>query len=114
MKVILIHGLVQEPSSWEAVKEKLSVKDTSEINLVVVQDKGPIGYKDLYDEVKRIWGNSGDKFSLVGISLGGTLALNYAVDFPEAVDSLTLINTQFKMPKVLLSLQNIFFKFIPR
>lgn len=114
MKVILIHGLGQEPSSWEAVKEKLSVKDTSEINLVVVQDKGPIGYKDLYDEVKRICGNSGDKFSLVGISLGGTLALNYAVDFPEAVDSLTLINTQFKMPKVLLSLQNIFFKFIPK
>ncbi|MGO4928740.1 alpha/beta fold hydrolase [Fundicoccus sp. Sow4_F4] len=51
---------------------------------------------------------------MFGISLGGTLALNYAVDFPEAVDSLTLINTQFKMPKVLLSLQNIFFKFIPR
>lgn len=45
MKVILIHGLGQEPSSWEAVKEKLSVKDTSEINLVLYKIKVRLAIK---------------------------------------------------------------------
>lgn len=58
-----------------------------------------------------------DKFSeplnLCGLSLGAVLALNYAIDFPKKVKSLILIAPQYNMPKFLLKVQNVLFKFMP-
>ena len=48
------------------------------------------------------------------MSLGGILALNYAIDSPEKVESLVLLGTQYNMPKLLMSLQNIIFRFLPK
>ena len=41
------------------------------------------------------------------------LALNYAIDFPQKVSSLILIAPQYNMPKFLLKVQNVLFKFMP-
>ncbi len=50
---------------------------------------------------------------LCGISLGAVLALNYAINHTEKVKSLILIAPQYKMPKLLLKLQNIIFRIMP-
>ncbi len=50
-------------------------------------------------------------FNLCGISLGGILALNYVLDFPDKVKSLVLIGISHKVPKVMFSIQNIIFRF---
>mgnify|MGYP004553419333 CR=1 FL=1 len=47
------------------------------------------------------------------LSLGAVLALNYAIDFPDKVSSLILIAPQYNMPKFLLKVQNMLFKFMP-
>lgn len=39
--------------------------------------------------------------------------IKLCIDNPSKVKSLVLIGTQYKMPKVLLKLQNIIFRFIP-
>ena len=51
--------------------------------------------------------------NLCGLSLGGILALNYAIDHPEKVKSLVLIGTQYVMPKKLLAVQNAIFRLMP-
>jgi pimeloyl-ACP methyl ester carboxylesterase len=52
--------------------------------------------------------------NLCGLSLGGMLALHFAIDNPEKVKTLTLIGTQYKMPKTLLKFQNIVFSIMPK
>lgn len=41
------------------------------------------------------------------------MALNYAIDYPQKVKSLILIAPQYNMPKFLLKVQNVLFKFMP-
>lgn len=48
------------------------------------------------------------------LSLGGVLALNYAIERPDKVKSLVLIATPYKMPQMLLKLQNICFRVMPK
>lgn len=51
---------------------------------------------------------------MCGLSLGAVLALNYAIVFPQRVKSLILIAPQYNMPKFLLKVQNVLFKFMPK
>lgn len=51
---------------------------------------------------------------LCGISLGGIIGLNYALDFPEKVKTLVLIGTPHKVPKVAFAIQNMLFKLLPK
>ena len=50
---------------------------------------------------------------LCGLSLGGVLDLNYALDFPQKVKTLVLIGTPYKVPKAAFAFQNIIFRFLP-
>lgn len=54
-----------------------------------------------------------EPLNFCGLSLGAVLALNYAIDFPQKVSSLILIAPQYNMPKFLLKVQNVLFKFMP-
>ena len=51
---------------------------------------------------------------MCGLSLGGVLALNYAIEYPNKVEKLVLIGTPHKVPKVMFSIQNVIFKFLPK
>ena len=42
------------------------------------------------------------------------MALNYAIDYPNKVEKLVLIGTPYRVPKVMFSIQNIIFKFLPK
>lgn len=111
MKKLFIHGLGQNSSSWNEVVKNL--EDNNDIMQIELQSptKDKITYDYLYVKFK----NQIDEevIDLVGLSLGGVLALNYAIDYPEKVNSLVIINGQYKMPKLLLKLQSFIFKFIP-
>jgi len=71
-------------------------------------------YADLYMALSKFCDSFDEKIDLCGLSLGGILALNYAIDRPEKVHSLVLIAAQYKMPKGLLYFQNILFRFMPK
>ena len=45
--------------------------------------------------------------------LGGILAMQYAIEHPEKMNSLVLIGTQYEMPKYLLKMQNLIFRIMP-
>ncbi|MGN0475506.1 MAG: alpha/beta fold hydrolase [Acutalibacteraceae bacterium] len=113
MKQIFIHGLGQAPSSWEKTVSHLENKEYLIPDLSLFLKDGEEEYENLYCGFSAYCDDISEPVSLCGLSLGAVIALNYAVDNPERVKSLILIAGQYRMPKMLLRLQNIIFRFMP-
>lgn len=109
---ILVHGLGQNASSWDKVRENLKFECVCP-NLSNLIAGEVINYSNLYKEFIKYCGEFSEPLNLCGLSLGGILALNYAIDFPDRVNSLVFIGTPYKSPKALLKLQNMIFRFMP-
>lgn len=115
MKQIYLHGLGQNPDSWSKVIEQLEAAEHSMCpdlsELVQGQD---MTYQNLYAAFSAMCDEIEEDICLCGLSLGGVLALNYAIEHPEKIKGLVLIATQYKMPKKLLRVQNAIFRFMPK
>lgn len=115
MKQIYLHGLGQSPKSWERTVAQLKSAEYSVCpDLARMVRGGQATYKNLYAAFKEECDKIREPFDICGLSLGGVLALNYAVEYPERVRSLVLIGTQYKMPERLLKFQNMLFRLMPR
>lgn len=73
-----------------------------------------VNYVSLYQAFSNYCNQIEGSIDLCGLSLGGVMALNFAIDHPEKVNSLALIAVQYKMPKKLLQFQNLLFRFMPK
>ncbi|NLZ67368.1 MAG: alpha/beta hydrolase [Clostridiaceae bacterium] len=116
MKKVFIHGLGQTPSSWDKVISQLNLNEDAicpEIAKLMKLKENRATYSSLYSAFSNRINEEKGYLSLCGLSLGGVLALNYAIDYPEKVKSLVLIAAQYKMPKKLLKFQNAIFRFMP-
>lgn len=114
MRHIYVHGLGQTAASWDEV---ISYLNDAEENICpdlteMIRDK-EVSYTNLYSAFSDVCNETGESIKLCGLSLGGVLALNYAIDHPERVNSLVLIATQYKMPQRMLRFQNMIFRFMP-
>lgn len=115
MKKILIHGSGHKATSWNEVISYM--EDDKEIlcpNLSTILEGKEASYSNLYSAFIEYCNHFDEKINLCGLSLGGILALNYAIDFPDKVKTLVLIGTPYKVPKVMFSIQNIIFKLLPK
>ena len=114
MVQIYIHGLGQTSDSWEKTFSLFEgKKDIIYPNLADLVKFQEVNYENLYSAFSDLCDKSGELVDLCGLSLGGILALNYAIDYPDKVHSLILIATQYKMPKRLLQFQNMIFNLMP-
>ena len=114
MKYILLHGMGQNASSWDKTISYLP--DTAETvcpELSNFFSEGNCNYNKMYSSFCRYCNSFSEPLNFCGLSLGAVLALNYAIDFPDKVSSLILIAPQYNMPKFLLKVQNMLFKFMP-
>ncbi|EGS30372.1 hydrolase, alpha/beta domain protein [Peptoniphilus sp. oral taxon 375 str. F0436] len=116
MRDILIHGLGQDHTSWDKVKEGLKETKPDMIcpNLFDFLQKDAYDYKTLYENFASQVNQGKDRVNLCGLSLGGLLALDYAKQYPERVASLILIGVPYKIPKVLFRLQLLAFRLMPK
>lgn len=114
MKYIFLHGMGQNASSWDKTISYLSDKaETIPLELSEFFGEGDCTYSKLYVSFCEYCNRIAEPLNLCGLSLGAVLALNYAIDFPQKVSSLVLIAPQYDMPKFLLKVQNVLFKFMP-
>ena len=114
MEYIFIHGLGQDSSSWnDTISSIIKPINAKKPNLFALLNNEESNYTNLYRVFSDYCETFSEPLNLCGLSLGGILALNYAIDNPEKIQSLVLIGTQYKMPKMLLKLQNIIFKIMP-
>lgn len=116
MKNILIHGLGQSNREWDIVKNGLEAKEIFSIapNLFELAKGRELNYTEVYQGFGKLCNSYQDGLNLCGVSLGGLLALNYAIQYPEKVNSLVLIGTPYEIPKRLLKFQNFVFHLMPK
>lgn len=115
MKKILIHGSGHKADSWNKVIAYMNnAKDIICPNLATILNGKEASYTNLYSSFAEYCNKTDRKIDLCGLSLGGILALNYAIDYPDKVEKLILIGTPHKVPKVMFSIQNVVFKFLPK
>ena len=114
MKCILLHGLGQTPSDWNDTVKNLD--ENFEVFCPALFDRlhgTEFCYTNLYQSFEKYCDQFCEPLVLGGLSLGGILALQYAINHSDKVKSLILIGTQASMPKKLLKFQNIIFRFLP-
>lgn len=115
MHPIFLHGLGQTPACWRTIIEQSGFAECSTcLDFIEICKGKQTTYQNLYEGFSKICSEIDESVDLCGLSLGGVLALNYVIEHPEKVNSLVLIATQYKMPKGLLKLQNILFRFMPK
>lgn len=115
MRQIYLHGLGQTSASWEKVIAQGKGAENSVCpDLTELCQGKQATYHNLYEGFSHVCSKVDEPVDLCGLSLGGVLALQYTIEHPERVNSLVLIGTQYKMPKGLLRIQNVLFRFMPR
>lgn len=112
MSVILLHGLGQGPSSWDAVCAALDTEVLCPA-LLTPSPGEALTYSGLYRSFARYCDGLEGPLHLCGLSLGGITALQYALEHPDRVGSLVLIGVPYVMPRGLLKVQNLLFRFLP-
>lgn len=115
MVQVYIHGLGQTPDSWNEVVSRLDADESSICPDLAELVRGKeVTYQNLYTSFSAVCDESSETLMLCGLSLGGVLALHYAIDHPGKVERLILVATQYKMPKKQLKVQNVIFRFMPK
>ena len=111
---IFVHGLGQIPASWDNTIENIKQLDNICCPDLCEMLKGKdVTYSALYSSFAEYCNKFDEPINFCGLSLGGVLVLNYAIENPMKVNSLALIATQYKMPKGLLKFQNFIFGLMP-
>ena len=113
MKNILIHGLGQSSKDWNTVKNELEIKTAAPDLFKLIKGR-ELSYSEVYQAFCQLCESYQDRLNLCGLSLGGLLALNYAIQHPANVNSLVLIGTPYEIPEKLLKFQNLIFKLMPK
>lgn len=113
---ILIHGLGQNNISWDVVEKELKNNNVrvESPNLYFMLKDSKKDYDTLCKQFSNYCDSFNEKLNLCGLSLGGILAVDYAKEHPDKVNSLILIGTPYKIPKFLFKVQGLIFKFMPK
>ena len=112
---IFVHGSGHKATSWEkTISYMTNIEDIVCPNLSSILEGKEASYENLYSSFVKYCNEFDGQIHLCGLSLGGILALNFALDFPQKVKTLVLIGTPYKVPKVAFSFQNIIFRFLPK
>ena len=112
---IFVHGSGHKAASWE--KTISYITDSEGIvcpNLSSILEGKEASYENLYSSFVKYCSEMDGQIHLCGLSLGGILALNFALDFPQKVKTLVLIGTPYKVPKAAFGFQNVIFRFLPK
>lgn len=115
MTKVFIHGSGHKGSSWNEVVKSMKNKDSILCpDLSTILNGKEARYSYLYSSFVEYCHEIEGQIDLCGLSLGGILALNYAIDYPNKVKSLVLIGTPHKVPKLMFSIQNVIFRLLPK
>ena len=113
-KIILLHGSGHGPESWENTAALLpSDWETLRPGLSGILGGREASFENLRGAFANYCAGLEGPLHLCGLSLGGILALDYALAHPERVKSLVLIGTPHRVPKAAFAIQNLVFRLLP-
>lgn len=103
--LVLLNGLFGSLANWRSVAEHFSGSYRMIIPEIPIHKhpKMTVGVQDLIDYIKGLVDHLGIKdFVLFGNSLGGQLALSYAIQYPESTKGLVLAGSSGLVEKNIL------------
>lgn len=113
MTTVFLHGLGQTGASWN---ETIALLPNENVCLCPNLSELLVGkqasFQNLYAGFESYCDRISGTFCLCGLSLGGVLALQYAANHPQRLNSLILMGAQYRSPKLLLAIQNLIFRFM--
>lgn len=114
-KKIFLHGFGHKAASWNKTTSYMTdSKDILCPDLSLLLEGKETSYENLYSSFVTYCNKIDGQIHLCGLSLGGILALNFTLDFPQKVKSLVLIATPHKVQKGVLGFQNLIFRLLPK
>ena len=114
MTTVFLHGLGQTAASWDETIALLpEAGDYRCPELPELLCGKEATYQNLYAALEEYCDAIPGRLTLCGLSLGAVLALDYGIHHPQKLHSLILIAPQYKMPRLLLAVQNLLFRFMP-
>lgn len=112
--LVFIHGLSDNLLYWEYLSTNL--KDSYQILRIDLRGHGEseLGSDEItmglfVDDLKNLLDNLNiEKVNLIGFSLGGAIALDFTIKYPQRVSSLVLMSTFYKSDEYLNNVLNQF------
>ena len=112
--LVFIHGLSDNLLYWEYLSTNL--KDSYQILRIDLRGHGEseLGSDEItmglfVDDLKNLLDNLNiEKANLIGFSLGGAIALDFTIKYPQRVSSLVLMSTFYKSDEYLNNVLNQF------
>lgn len=111
---IFVHGLGQTAERFEELAKGMELECMNCPDLKELFVDEAVTYENLYKNFRKYCDDFSEPLHLCGHSLGGVLSLQYTIENPEKVQTLVLIGTQYKMPKMILTLQAVIFQYLPK
>ncbi len=113
MKTVFLHGLGQTEHDWQDVISYTSCSDV-DCPALFSLSKETMTYPHILTALEKRYANITQPICLCGLSLGALLALDYTIRHGDKVASLILIGTQYKVPSLLIDIQNVLFRCMPK
>lgn len=112
MKLIFLHGLGQDAHSWQGVQDALPPMHSESFAIFSSPSES---YQEAKDRLTEYLQQENEPYILVGLSLGGVLALELSSQDLPQLKGLVLSGAQYKLnTNLLYRLQILLFRLIPK
>lgn len=111
-KTVFLHGLGQTAKDWDEIVS-LSVCLEADCPEIFTFAENDMTYSKILNDLEKRYAHETEPFRICGLSLGATLALDYAIRHRDKVASMILIGVQYKVPGLLIDFQNVLFRCMP-
>lgn len=112
MKILFLHGLGQNRTAWGKTIKLLNCKDVNCIDVIPNNTENQ-SFSSLANQLEIKINEESSPLIICGLSLGAVLGLELYFRQPKKIAALILVAPQYKMPKLLIDIQNIVFKLMP-
>lgn len=110
MKIVFLHGLGQRAADWDRVASPFPNTDCPEL-FEIVGEK--LNYSAVLSSLEERYEYEKEPLCLCGLSLGGMLALDYALRHGDRVAAMVLLGARDRTPRLLMDIQDLLFRCMP-
>lgn len=110
MKIVFLHGLGQRAADWDQVASQFSNTDCPDL-FETAGEK--LNYSAILSSLEERYKYEKEPLCLCGLSLGGMLALDYALRHGDRVAAMVLLGARDRTPRLLMNIQDLLFRCMP-
>ena len=110
MKIVFLHGLGQRAADWDQVASQFHNTDCPEL-FEIAGEK--LNYSAILSSLEERYEYEKEPLCLCGLSLGGMLALDYALCHGDQVAAMVLLGARDRTPRLLMDIQDLLFRCMP-